>query len=391
MTITTLEKFQRLENELSGSLVERDEVIHGAVLALAGKLHMFMVGTPGVAKSMVVDQLALRLDFDQEDYFKWLLGKYTTPEELFGPPSFSEMKNNDRYKRVTDRKLPQARIGFLDEIFKANSAILNSLLTILNEGEFQNHEDDPSVPLTTLFSASNEIPVSGGDLAALADRLHLWYDVSEIKEAGNFVKMLKMEEPVAPERFLSKEDLDNASKEIAKVEIPEDLFGVFVELREALATNGIKVSDRRFRNSLSLVRSEAWLNGRDVAAVEDLTPLQHMLWRNQEDIQTVRTEVLNLVDPLERDILEATTDLNLMFATFQADIADADSKMARTRLAVEAHEKAQSADDATKDFFGQFKEADREPSKSLIVLKDRVSEVFDNILAEAKILSNRDS
>ncbi len=384
MTVTS-DKFQRLETEVSGSVVERDEVVHGAILALAGGLHMFTVGKPGVAKSMIFDQIAARLDFQKGDYFKWLLAKHTTPEELFGPPSFREMKENDRYKRVTDRKLPEAQVAFLDEIFKANSAILNSLLTILNEGEFENHEDDPSVPLTSLFSASNEIPTTG-ELAALADRLHLWYEVSEIKEASNFVQMMQLEQST-PERFVSKDDIKTAQDEIAKVEVTEGILEVYVQLRQELQVSGITVSDRRYRNSLALVRAEAWLNGRDTVEVQDLAPLMHMMWRNPEDIQTVRKAVLDLVDPLERDVLEATATLELMFATFKSDIADADSKMQRTRLAVEAHEKVQDAEGSCKEFYAQFKEIDREPSRSLEVLKDRISEVFDEILSEAKILS----
>ena len=170
-----VEKFKAVENDLNRVLIERREEVHSSVLALAGKRHLFMFGPPGVAKSFLVDELVRRIVADGENAavcFKWLLTKFSVPEELYGGPDLLTLKDKGIYRRVTDGKLPQAHIAFLDEAFKANSAILNSLLKILNENEFDNPGDEPHVPLITMFAASNELPASS-ELEALADRLHL--------------------------------------------------------------------------------------------------------------------------------------------------------------------------------------------------------------------------
>lgn len=126
------DKFYRLEGTLQEEVLERDKEIHGALLAMLSRKHFFMIGVPGTAKSFLIRRLALRIDgFGDDGLFQWLLTRYTTPEEIFGPPDLSKLREGE-YIRRTDNKLPRAKFAFLDEVFKASSSILNSLLTIAN-------------------------------------------------------------------------------------------------------------------------------------------------------------------------------------------------------------------------------------------------------------------
>ena len=204
--MTLASKFNTLEDQLNDEVFERTDEIHSAILALLSRRHMFMFGTPGVAKSFVVDRLVERIDgLEDGGYFKWLLTKFSVPEEIFGGPDFKVLKDEGIYKRITTNKLPVASVAFLDEAFKANSAILNSLLKILNEREFDNCDDDPHVPLLSVFAASNELPASR-ELDALADRLHFWHYVKPIAEPANFVRMLKLDVG-EPDKVISLDDI----------------------------------------------------------------------------------------------------------------------------------------------------------------------------------------
>src|SRR5437773_6162283 len=129
------EQLRRIREELTQAFLERAEVIDGALTALLSGHHVLIIGPPGTAKSMLADELCRRLE--GATYFQWLLTKFTTPEELFGAVSLSALER-DEYRRVTTLKLPEAHIAFLDEVFKANSSILNAVLTLMNERRVHN-------------------------------------------------------------------------------------------------------------------------------------------------------------------------------------------------------------------------------------------------------------
>src|SRR5690606_19428219 len=153
--VNLVEKLRALRDTLLGGLVERDDAVRlGLLAALAGE-HLLLLGPPGTAKSMIARRL--HLAFDGSTYFERLLTRFTVPEELFGPLSIKGLEE-DRYERLTEAYLPKASIAFLDEIFKANSAILNALLTLLNEREFDNGVKREATPLIAVIGASNELP-----------------------------------------------------------------------------------------------------------------------------------------------------------------------------------------------------------------------------------------
>lgn len=269
-----MNKIKEIQKALEKKYFERDQEIEGLLIALLAKQHVLFIGEAGTGKSMLSSELNNIIE--GSSYFQWLLSQFTTPEELFGPISLNDLERGI-YKRITANKLPEAHFAFLDEIFKSNSSILNSLLTLINERVFYNNGSPVSTPLVTIVGSSNEYPEEGEGLEALFDRFLLRYEVDYINDGSNFISLLKGENNVQVPT-MTMTDLLMSQLEVEQVEITDDIYRTLTSLREDLKYEGIRPSDRRFVQSLKLLKAKAYLEDRQVVIRSDINILRHTLW-----------------------------------------------------------------------------------------------------------------
>ncbi len=275
------DRLRALRDALLHGLVERDTPMRLSLLAALAGEHLLLIGLPGTAKS----ELARRLHraFRDATYFERLLTRFSVPEELFGPLSIKALES-DRYQRLTEGYLPRAAIAFLDEIFKANSAILNALLTLLNEREFDNGTLREKTPLVCVLAASNELP-EGDELHALYDRFLLRCEVEPVSAEG-FDALIDLRGAAAvtipDELKLSREDLEAIRGAIDGVAVPADVRDLLKGLRALAAASGFYVSDRRWRKIVRLLQASAFTDGRSEVSIWDGWLLQHCAWEQPE-------------------------------------------------------------------------------------------------------------
>ena len=338
-----LERLATIRNELSAVFIERDEVVEGLLCALLAGEHVLLLGPVGTAKSALARNLCERITHaathgdrsltNSTGYFSWLLTKFSTPEELFGPISLAGLEN-DEYRRVLDGKLPTASIAFLDEIFKSSSAILNALLSLMNERIFHNGRQELDVPLISLIGASNELPEED-ELRALYDRFLLRFVVDYIQEDFRFLKMLTQPAPTVG-TCLTLAELGSLQRMCSAVELPEALLGDIAALRKALNAKDIVASDRRYRLALDVIRAKALLSGRQRVDGHDLTILEHVLWSDPTDRVEIRTALRTIAFGHEDDALAYLSQAREVRDYALRNWSDAEMTM---RANLEAHTK----------------------------------------------------
>lgn len=255
---------------LGEGLLDRELQVRLALLAVLAGEHVLLIGPPGTAKSALARRL--HQAFQAAPYFERLLTRFSTPEELFGPLSLKALED-DRYERLTAGYLPEAGIAFLDEIFKANSAILNALLTLLNERCFDNGVQRLPVPLLAVVGASNELP---GDesLQAFHDRFLLRVPVQPLGDAHFAALLALRDEPPAGQapapQALSPEERQALRTAAAGVALGAGFVQACAALRHGLAGRGWAASDRRWRQFAHLARVQAASEGRAALDTLDL-------------------------------------------------------------------------------------------------------------------------
>ena len=283
-----LEKLTEIRNKLKASYLERDDVIDGSLIALITGSHMLLVGPPGTAKSQLVSEVCGKINGAQ--YFQWLLTKFTAPEELFGAVSLKGLEN-DEYRRVTNGKLPEAHIVFLDEVFKASSSILNTLLTVMNERIYYNGTEITEIPLISMFGASNELPSEEDELEALYDRFLLRYVVDYIKEDFRFLKLLQDDDINRDGAIITQEELEECESAVNQIIIPSNIIKLIGRIRTELKSKGLSPSDRRYKQSISLLKAKAFLEARSEVSEDDLRFLENVYWRDPGEIPEIQSVI----------------------------------------------------------------------------------------------------
>ncbi len=329
-------------DHVHAGLVERDAQARCLVLAVLCGEHALFIGPPGTAKS----ELARRLHSVAGGlFFERLLTRFTVPEELFGPLSLAAL-DQGRYERDVQGYLPTATIAFLDEVFKANSAILNALLTLLHEREFDQGAIRLKTPLISVVAASNEVPDDEA-LLAFYDRFLLRCPVAPVSEAA-FVALLASEpcDTPAPPGF-TPEQLAVSQAQARAVVVPGGIVSALLVLRAVLADASITVSDRRWVRIVRALRVAAWANQRAEVSLTDLFVLPFMVCERDEQVVVVRDWVAGLlggrdaVDPQWLGRVVQAFDKQIELEASAAEVAFDDSgKLALMRNLGGADEQA---------------------------------------------------
>lgn len=337
-----LERFKQLLGEMNRGIYEKETEISLSLLAALAGESIILLGPPGVAKSMVARQL--KTAFRDAQSFEYLMSRFSTPDEIFGPVSIQKLKTSDTYERAVEGYLPTADVVFLDEIWKAGPAIQNTLLTVINEKIFRNGNREMHLPLKLLVAASNELPAKGEGLEALWDRFVIRIESRPIKLEKNFRAMLldSHADFLGPTDFTDSTDFsgftgglghadfaDNADFSDLKITAEEyagwteriDKIGVKIEVLDAISAirkslravnvddaaerRNIYVSDRRWKNIVRLFRTSAFMQDREEVDICDLLPIYHCLWQEPEERDAIRNIVIRaLFSPFADKLVE---------------------------------------------------------------------------------------
>lgn len=337
-----LDRFKQLLGEMNRGIYEKETEISLSLLAALAGESIILLGPPGVAKSMVARQL--KTAFRDAQSFEYLMSRFSTPDEIFGPVSIQKLKTSDTYERAMEGYLPTADVVFLDEIWKAGPAIQNTLLTVINEKIFRNGNRKMHLPLKLLVAASNELPAKGEGLEALWDRFVIRIESRPIKLEKNFRAMLldSHADFLGPTDFTDSTDFsgftgglghadfaDNAdfsdlkitseeyaewAEKICKIGVKEEVLDAISAIRkslravnvdEAAERRNIYVSDRRWKNIVRLLRTSAFMQDREEVDICDLLPIYHCLWQEPEERDAIRNIVIRaLFSPFADKLVE---------------------------------------------------------------------------------------
>lgn len=312
--------------ELKDLFVERDEVIDLLGISALCHEHILVVGPPGTAKTRLLDRFCRILDTTP---FSYLLTRFTEPAEIFGPIDV-KLFQQGVYEVNTDGMLPEARVAFLDEVFQGSSAILNTLLALINERTFYNGREKVTTPLVTLVGSSNDVP-DDPVLAAFSDRFLLRCALGYVSD-DQLEDVLRLgwsaeqsliytigrngDGPAPEDRDLvtiSPQELGKLQQAVARVDLSEIQLP-YIRIIQAMRAEGVTFSDRRAVRAQKVFAASALLAGRGQATMADLSRLVHM-WTSPRDEPSVRRIVTDHGVPVEearsrvREIPEILIDL----------------------------------------------------------------------------------
>ncbi len=285
------QNYRTFLNEMNNAFIDRTAEVEILGTALVAEENAVLVGPPGTGKSLLAEAFAKAL---QEKFFSYLITRYTTPDELLGHFSLKELKDNDQYVRQFENKLPDCSIAFLDEVFKASSALLNSLLTILNERKVDlGNGVRQKTPLKMVIGASNEYPFQDESLGALWDRWLFRKHVNPLRKPDHIIRLITDKELGNVLTKLDADDLVTLRQDRDNVDL-SDVAESIIELHQFLLSKEIYVSPRRWRKVAKVIQSRSIMEGRSKATTKDMRILSDVLWNKPEQRDQIAGFLANL-------------------------------------------------------------------------------------------------
>jgi MoxR-like ATPase len=329
---------QTIETEVNAMFLEREQAIRSLLVSFLAGQHCVLIGDPGTGKSALIEEICRRVTDPTTGnglkYFSYLMTKFTSVDELFGPVSFPGMKNGS-YERVLDGKLAEAEIAFLDEFWKSTSSVLNTMLRAINERRFMNGTREIELPLISVVAASNELP-EGHELAPIRDRFLLTHFVNHLSRANRELLMLRKAglEPdpwLAAKIVITRDDFLALSAYVKTIPFTRAVIAAKAEIIDELGRNGIIISERRDGQCQDLMQANALLDGRDEVTDEDLLILADALWMEPGQRQAVSRIVNQHSNPTNARAAElkdsADTIYNQTLAAMEANKQDRSKRL----------------------------------------------------------------
>ena len=329
---------RELLKAMSDGVYEKEHIIAMTLLSAIAGESIFLLGPPGTAKSLVARRL--KAIFKDGQAFEYLMSRFSTPDEIFGPVSISLLKNEDKYERVVDGFLPTATVVFLDEIWKAGPSIQNALLTAINERIYQNGSNTLQLPMKALIAASNELPAENEGLEALWDRFLVRMVSNCIQNENTFCKMIRQKnskpKPILEHLLISEELYAEWQREIEDVEITNEVCSIITHIRKRLKAEIKKenveemdyyISDRRWKKCVHLLQSSAFLNGRKQIDLTDIPILIYCLWNKSETIPTIIDIVCSsIISPIDAKVVKYGKDIDQALNCIRKNPASSNSQ-----------------------------------------------------------------
>ena len=335
-SINTVRKsIQTICDQLRSQYYERDEIVFVLAATLLARMHGFVLGPPGTAKSDLIRAFCARID--GANFWQCLYDRQLDKAEVFGPWNLPLYEQTGRWERDTEGTLVDAHIAFGDEIWKAGPSVHNPQLTLLNERIYKNGKTMLPVPLISFFAASNEMPEP--ELGAMLDRFPVKLQVGYIRDPSNFAAFMSeadIDSGGAVET-VTLEDLGLATDYVRAIPMSDAMISTVSTLRARLEGEGVIVSDRTWKLSRRLMRASAFLNGRDAVDDDDLLILRHVLWTVEEQVADVDRAVFSMASPLAKAAMEAIS--NIAEWTQEIDASRGQSATTRAGLGVELQAK----------------------------------------------------
>ena len=348
-------RIEELLQAINMGIYEKETELSLSLLAALAGESVILLGPPGVAKSMVARRL--KLAFDGASSFEYLMSRFSTPDEIFGPVSISKLKDSDKYERNTEGYLPTADVVFLDEIWKAGPAIQNTLLTVINEKLFRNGDTEVHLPLKLLLAASNELPTQGEGLEALWDRFIIRIECGNIKDVSRFNAMLldnTVDDDIEVKDGLqiTDEEYNNWDKAINMLAVSEEVLRVINVIRKSLGSvtiaqtderHNVYVSDRRWKKIVRLLRTSAFVHDRNEVTADDLLPIYNCLWQEPEECEGIRAIVIRAL----------YNDLTMQFASLRKNLEN-DIRVSRQHRATNRARQNMQLFDTNKKIYDNY-------------------------------------